>query len=202
MSRIDELLAEHCPDGVERRSLGDLVEILDSQRKPISKDKREKGDIPYYGANGVQGFVKDYIFDGTYLLVGEDGSVINRDFSPVLNWATGKIWVNNHAHVLAEKQEIAILRYVYFALSACDVSKIVRGVPPKINQASLRNIEIALPPLPVQLEIVRVLDAMTSLQAELQAELAARHSQYEFYRDSLLSFNDVGTPPLEEDNFD
>lgn len=195
LKRIHELIAEHCPDGVQRRPLGEVVHILDSQRKPISKDKRESGAIPYYGANGVQGYVKNYIFDGTFLLFGEDGSVINKDYSPVLHWATGQIWVNNHAHVLAEKAEVALLRFIFYALSACDVSGIVRGVPPKINQASLRNIEIPLPPLAVQLEIVRILDALTSLQAELQAELAARRSQLEFYRDSLLSFNNASTPP-------
>src|SRR3989339_117385 len=98
-SKIEKLIAELCPNGVEFKELGELVNILDSQRRPVTREKREIGEIPYYGANGIQSYVKDYIFDGTFLLMGEDGSVINKDGSPVLNWVSGKIWVNNHAHI-------------------------------------------------------------------------------------------------------
>ena len=181
MSRIEQLIAELCPDGVEWKELGEVVEILDYLRKPISKDKRESGIYPYYGANGILGYVKDYIFNGTYLLFGEDGSVIHDDGTPVLTWAKGKIWVNNHAHVLSEIQESALLRYVYYCLSTIDVTSIVRGMPPKINQKSLRTILIPIPPLPIQQEIVRILDTFTYLDAELQAEL-------EHYRNQLLNF--------------
>lgn len=114
MSKIDDLIKQYCPNGVKYKELGNIVNILDNQRKPVSKDKRIQGDIPYFGANGIQDWVNDYIFDGTFLLVGEDGSVINKDNTPVLNWATGKIWVNNHAHILSEKKEEAVLRYIFF----------------------------------------------------------------------------------------
>lgn len=188
MSKLQELIRELCPEGVEFRKLGEVCEILDSQRKPIAKGKRIAGEYPYYGANGIQDYVIDYIFDGVYLLVGEDGSVINKDNSPVLNWAVGKIWVNNHAHILAEKP-YSNLRYIFFALQIVDVSRIVRGIPPKINQENLKNIEIPFPPLEVQKEIVRILDAFTSHAAELQAELQARKEQYEYYRNKLLTFD-------------
>lgn len=188
MIGIDELLKQHCPKGVEFTTLGNVVEILDNMRKPISKDKREPGDVPYYGANGILGYVQDYIFDGTFLLMGEDGSVINKDRSPVLNWAEGKLWVNNHAHVLREKKDKALLRYVFYFLATTDVSDIVRGTPPKINQANLRSIRIAVPPIEVQREIVRILDTFSKLEAELEAELEARRLQYTFYRDQLLTF--------------
>lgn len=122
------------------------------------------------------------------MLFGEDGSVINKDNSPILNWAEGKIWVNNHAHVLSENIEIAVLRYVYFYLQTIDVSDIVRGTPPKINQTNLRNIPIPVPPLEIQREIVNVLDTFTKLEAELEAELEARRRQYHYYRDQLLNF--------------
>lgn len=85
MSKIDDLIQEFCPDGVEYKRLGDLVNILDSQRKPIKKSLRSSGEIPYYGANGIQDYVADWIFDGEFLLIGEDGSVINPNGSPVLN---------------------------------------------------------------------------------------------------------------------
>jgi len=190
MSKLDELIKELCPDGVEYRSLGDVVNILDNLRRPITKKDRKPGVYPYYGANGIQDYVEDFIFDGMFLLVGEDGSVINTDNSPILTWAEGKIWVNNHAHVLSEIKQIALLRFIYFALQNTDVSSIVRGVPPKINQKSLRDIKLPIPPIPVQKEIVQILDKFTSLEAELEAELEARKKQYEYYRDKLLTFEE------------
>ncbi len=192
MSKIDELIQELCPDGVEFRELGQIVNILDHLRKPVTKTARTTGQYPYYGANGIQDYVGEYILDGTYLLVGEDGSVINKDGSPILNWAVGKIWVNNHAHVLSEISKIASLRFVFFCLQTIDITKLVRGVPPKLNQRNLRSILIPIPPLPIQEEIVRILDKFTKLEAELEAELEARKKQYEYYRNQLLS-------PIEKD---
>lgn len=151
----------------------------------MKKELREQGPIPYYGANGIQGYVADWIFDGTFLLMGEDGSVINPDKSPVLNWVSGKIWVNNHAHVLAQIEGGPLLRFIYHVLTGNDVSGIVRGTPPKINQNNLRNIRIPVPPIEIQEEIVRVLDSF----AELEAELEARKAQYAYYRDKLLTFD-------------
>lgn len=187
----DCLLNFEGADGVEWKKLGEVCEILDSQRRPVEKTKRSIGKYPYYGANGIQDYVDDFLFNGTFLLVGEDGSVINKDNSPILNWATGKIWVNNHAHILSERKEIMSLRFLYFVLSVKDISKLVRGVPPKLNQVNLRNIEIPIPPLPIQQEIVRILDTFTELTANLQTELEARRKQYEYYRDKLLTFDSV-----------
>lgn len=192
MSKLKELICELCPNGVEYKTLEEVCNILDYQRKPVSKSKRKFGIYPYYGANGIQDYVDDYLFDGTFVLVGEDGSVINKDNSPIINWADGKIWVNNHAHILSERSEIMLLRFLYFALSVIDVSAIVRGTPPKLNQANLRNIKIPTPPLPVQEEIVRILNHFTNLAAELQAELQARKEQYEYYRNKLLTFDKIG----------
>ena len=192
MSKLEELLKKHCPYGVEYKNLDEIVDILDNLRKPVSKDKRTKGSYPYYGANGIQDYVDNYLFDGAFILMGEDGSVINKDNSPVLNWASGKIWVNNHAHVLFN-EDINILRFVFYYLQTIDVSSIVRGTPPKINQQNLRNIVIPLPPIKVQKEIVRILDEFTEkttkLQELLHRETILRKKQYEYYRDKLL-FND------------
>ena len=98
MSKIEELLKN---EKVEWKKLEEVCEILDSMRKPISKKDRNPGQYPYYGANGVQDYIDNYIFDGQFILMGEDGSVMNKDNSPVLHWIDGeKLWVNNHAHVL------------------------------------------------------------------------------------------------------
>jgi type I restriction enzyme S subunit len=195
MSILKELLKD-LP--VEWNDLIELVEILDSKRKPISKSQRISGIYPYYGANGVQDYVNDYLFDGTYLLIGEDGSVINEDGSPVINWATGKIWVNNHAHILAEKTNTS-LRYLYYYLSTIDVRKIVKGNIPKITQQDLRRIQIPIPypndpekSLKIQQEIVRVLDGLSeqnkALTSALAQEIDQRKKQYEYYREDLFRF--------------
>lgn len=191
MSKINELIQQLCPKGVEFKKIDGLVNILDSKRKPISKAKRIYGPYPYYGANGVQDYVEDYIFDGTYLLLGEDGSVINKDGSPVLHWATGKIWVNNHAHILAEKENPELLlRFLFYALAELNVTKVVKGNIPKITQQNLKEFIVPIPPIQVQQEIVKILDQFTALDQELNNELQARKQQYSFYLNQLLSFED------------
>ena len=179
---------------VEWKKLGEVCQVLDSQRKPVSKGNRSQGEYPYYGANGIQDYVDGYIFDGTYLLLGEDGSVINTDNSPVLHWATGKIWVNNHAHILQENNK-ALLRYLYYTLQCTDVSDIVRGMPPKINQANMRNILIPIPSLEEQTRIVGILDTFTSAIENLKEQIAQRRKQCEYYRDQLLDLE--GKPGVE-----
>ena len=170
---------------VEWKKLGEVCEILDSQRKPVAKEERSQGIYPYYGANGIQDYVSSYIFDGTFLLMGEDGSVINKDKSPVLHWTEGRIWVNNHAHILKENER-ALLRYLYYSLQCTDVSDIVRGVPPKINQANMRNIPIPNPSLSEQQRIVSILDTFTSSISNLKQQIEERRKQYEYERDLLL----------------
>lgn len=190
---LADMLTQYCPDGVEYKLLGNVLINFDSKRKPVTKKDRREGIFPYYGANGIQDYVDDYIFDGTYLLIGEDGSVIKEDKTPVINWASGKIWVNNHAHVLQCSSEDALLRYVYFYLQTVDITKyITGGTQPKLNQKNLNKIPIAVPALQVQERIVEILDKfdalVNDLSSGLPAEIQARSQQYEHYRDQLLSF--------------
>ncbi len=187
MSKLETLIAELCPDGVEIRCLEDCCNLLDKKRKPVTKASREAGKYPYYGANGVQDYVSDYIFDGTFVLVGEDGSVITKSGTPVVTWAEGKIWVNNHAHIIEEKDGV-MLRYLYHYIQTIDVTSLIHGNIPKLTGGDFKALKIAVPPLEVQREIVRVLDSFTLLTAELTAELTARKKQYSFYRDKMLNF--------------
>lgn len=182
MSKINELIKEMCPNGVEFKKLEDCCNILDNKRKPISKGIRERGEYPYYGANGIQDYISDYIFDGKYVLVGEDGSVQTPNGTPIVNWAIGKIWVNNHAHIIEEIDGVS-LRYLYHYLQIVDVKDLIHGNIPKLNQSNFRNIKIAVPPLEVQEEIVKILDKF----GELEAELEARKSQYEFWRGKVFN---------------
>lgn len=183
MSKLAELLDELCPDGVEYRPLGELLAIRDSERRPVTKSDRVSGPYPYYGANGIQDYVNEYIFDGEFILLGEDGSVLTDDFRPVTTWAAGKIWVNNHAHVLAAKSDEISLRFSYYALTSTDIRQFVSGGSrAKLNQSGLRLIPLPVPPLEVQQEIVRVLDAFTDLEQSLVWELELRKKQYAEYR--------------------
>lgn len=200
MTHIEQMIKDMCPHGVEFKTLGEVCEILDAKRKPVTKNQRASGEYPYYGANGIQDYVNDYIFDGTFLLIGEDGSVINKDKSPVINWAKGKIWVNNHAHILSEKKDIVLLRFLYYYLQTIDVSDLVWGTPPKLNQQNLRSIEIPLPPLEIQEKIVECLDKFSALAAELQAELQLRRKQYEYYRTQLLTPHSDGISANKTDD--
>lgn len=185
-NKLEELIKKLCPNGVEYKKLEDCCNILDNERKPVTKSARIKGEYPYYGANGIQDYVSDYIFDGTFVLVGEDGSVINKNGNPVVTWAEGKIWVNNHAHVIKEKENV-LLRYLYHYIQTINVSVLIHGNIPKLNQGDFRNLRIAVPPLEVQCEIVHILDDFTLLSAELSAELEARQKQFSYYRECLIN---------------
>lgn len=190
MSKLEVLIHQLCPGGVEYRALEHCCKILDKKRKPVTKAARVSGQYPYYGANGVQDYVADYIFDGVYVLVGEDGSVITPSGKPVVNWATGKIWVNNHAHIIEEKQGV-LLRYLFYFLQTVNITPLIHGNIPKLTGSDFKAISIAVPPLEVQREIVRILDQFTELTAELttqlNAELTARKKQYAYYSSLLLS---------------
>ena len=202
MSKLEKLIAELCPNGVEFKHLEDCCNILNKKRKPVTKAARENGEYPYYGANGIQDYVSEYIFDGTFILVGEDGSVVTPSGTPVVNWAVGKIWVNNHAHVVEEVEGV-YLRYLYHYIQTIDVRDLIHGNIPKLNQSDFRKLKIAVPPLEVQRAIVRVLDSFTLLTTELIAKLTAEHTvrkkQYDFYRDILLKRNDkVSVKTIDE----
>lgn len=189
MSKLERLIEELCPNGVPFERLENHITLKDSERRPVTKKDRTAGCYPYYGANGIQDYVGDFIFDGTFLLVGEDGSVITESGTPILNWAVGKIWVNNHAHILIEKKG-TLLRYIYYALQYINISTLVRGTPPKLNQQNLNNIKIPVPPLPVQEEIVRILDTFSELTSELISELTAelnkRKQRYQYYKEYII----------------
>ena len=132
----------------EKKTLADIVNIWDSMRKPLSATERDKMQkiYPYYGATSLMDYVDNYLFDGIYLLMGEDGTVVDDKGFPILQYVYGKFWVNNHAHVLTGANGFST-ECIYILLSTTNVKSIVTGaVQPKINQANLKNIPIAIPP--------------------------------------------------------
>ena len=135
------------PKGWEVKELGEIIDIHDSKRIPLSKNEREKREkiYPYYGAASLMDYVDEFIFDGTYVLLGEDGTVVNEDGSPVLQYVWGKFWVNNHAHVLSGKKGIST-NFLYILLSNLNVSGAITGaVQLKINQKNLKEMKIIMP---------------------------------------------------------
>ena len=135
-------------------SLGEVVEILDKQRKPITKHDRKAGPYPYYGATGVLDYVAGYIFDEPLVLLGEDGAKWEAGMRSAYH-VDGKVWVNNHAHVLRSKRDRLLDKFLIEIINQADLTPYITGVTvPKLNQAKLKSIQIPLPPLEVQREIV------------------------------------------------
>ncbi|NNN45362.1 MULTISPECIES: restriction endonuclease subunit S [unclassified Vibrio] len=177
---------------VEWKSLGKLAENLDSKRKPITSGQREPGNIPYYGASGIVDYVKDFIFDGDFLLVSEDGANLLARNTPIAFSISGKNWVNNHAHVL-KFETYAERRYVEYYLNSIDLTPYISGAAqPKLNKKNLNSISIPNPSLEEKERIVSVLDKFhtltTSISDGLPREIELRKKQYGYYRDLLLSF--------------
>ena len=169
-----------------------LSHNLDSQRQPVTSNKRTAGIYPYYGASGIVDYVDDYIFDGDYLLISEDGANLLARNTPIAFSISGKSWVNNHAHVL-KFDNYHTRRYVEIYLNSIDLSPYITGAAqPKLNQKNLNKIEIPLPPIEEQQHIVSILDRFDKLCNDisegLPAEIEARQKQYEYYRDKLLTF--------------
>ena len=176
-------------------TLEDIAENCDSMRKPVTSGKREAGEYPYYGASGIVDYVRDYIFDGDYLLVSEDGANLLARSTPIAFSISGKNWVNNHAHVL-KFDRYETRRFVEFYLNSIDLAPYISGgTQPKLNQKNLNRIEIPLPGQKRQKYIVDILDRFDAicndLTSGLPAEIEARQKQYEYYRDKLLTFKEV-----------
>ena len=137
------------PDGWRTGTVGEIIEIHDSKRIPLSgadRSKMEKKIYPYYGAASLMDFVDNYIFDGKYLLLGEDGTVVDDAGYPILQYVWGQFWVNNHAHILTGRLGYDV-ESLYMLFKQTPVKSIVTGaVQPKISQANLRSVQVVIPP--------------------------------------------------------
>ena len=137
--------------------LENCVEFLDERRIPIKENERISGEYPYYGASGIIDYVDNYIFDGNFILLGEDGANIIDRSSPLAFKVSGKCWINNHAHVLLPHDDFNI-DYLTNYLESLSYSKYNTGsAQPKLNQEICRKIIITVPPLPEQTAIAEIL---------------------------------------------
>ena len=157
-------------EGWEEKLLPEISENLDSIRKPVTKGKRTAGIYPYYGASGIVDYVDDYLFDEDLLCISEDGANLLMRTYPIAFPISGKVWVNNHAHVLRFKS-IVTQKYVEYCFSGMKLDEYITGAAqPKLTQKALNSIIINLPStLDEQQSIVATLDSIKSKVDRLQA---------------------------------
>ena len=152
--------------------LGDICFNLDSKRKPIKASERESGIYPYYGASGIVDYVSEFLFDENLLLVSEDGANLLARSSPIAFSVSGKLWVNNHAHVL-RFHNLSTQKCVELFINHIDISKYVTGsAQPKLNQEKLNGLMIPIPPLEIQKQIAKTLDTAAELLTMRKQQLA------------------------------
>ena len=180
----NEQLKREIPKGWEVTNIGKITANFDSRRIPLSQNERNsmKGDIPYYGATGVMDYVDQFIFDGQYVLIAEDGSVVDGDGHPIVQMIWGKTWVNNHAHVLEGCNGYSN-ELLYFVLKDIPVIKIMTGsIQKKINQDNLNNYKIPQIPHEIANQFTSILKTIFSKLRAIEIE----NSELTKLRDWLL----------------
>lgn len=156
---------------MEKMLLEACCEILDSMRVPITAANRQEGPYPYYGANGIQDYVADYIFDDDLVLLAEDGGNFGSKEKPIAYRVSGKCWINNHAHVLKPKIGLNV-DYLCYSLMFYKVDGIVNGATrQKLTQASMRKMQIPYRSMEEQLQIVQKLTRILKIKNQRQQEL-------------------------------
>ena len=140
--------------------LGELTDNFDAARVPVKQADRRPGPYPYYGASGVVDYIDDFLFDGEYLLIAEDGENLRTRTTPIAFLANGKFWVNNHAHIVRGNSNTTTL-YLKYALSELDISGYLTGsTMPKLTQGNMNSIPLLIPPLPEQRAIAHILGTL------------------------------------------
>lgn len=187
MSKIEDLIRQYCPEGVEFVQIKDIAKC--SMGEFVHKSKQDP-NAPYPVYNGGitnTGFYKEYNTDENKVIVSARGAGAG-----FVNVIERKFWAGNSCHIISVcNADRTNYKYLFYALKNIEEGLIgnqQKGGIPAVSKTQLETTSIPLPPLPVQQEIVRILDSFTNLAAELQAELQARQQQYEYYRDQLLKF--------------
>ena len=190
MTKLEELISELCPDGVEFKELRAVLKIKNgSDYKAFGE-----GDIPVYGSGGVIACIDRFVYDKPSVLIPRKGSLDKLYYVDKPFWNVDTIFYTEI------NTDIVVPRYVYHCLLREHLERLnTAGGVPSLTQTVVNKVKIPVPPLEVQREIVRVLDKFTLLSAELSAELSARRKQYEYYRNEMLTFdNEVKVLPLEK----
>ena len=183
MSKLQKLIQELCPDGVEYKTLGEIATIKNG------RDYKHlgKGNVPVYGSGGIMTYVDTYVYNKPTVLIPRKGSLGNLFYVDTPFWNVDTIFYTE-----VDTQQIDV-KYLYYLLAKEHLENLNKaGGVPSLTQSILNKIILPIPPLEVQNEIVRILDHFTDLAAEMQAELQARKEQYEYYRNQLLTFDKIG----------
>ena len=176
--------------------LSEVADILDSFRKPINSTERTKRIqgktenelYPYYGATGQVGLIDEYLTDGEYVLVGEDGAPFLEPFKNKSYIIRGKAWVNNHAHILSGKKDVLSNQYLNYFLNSFDYRNYVNGTTRlKLTQGNLTQIPIPLPPLPTQHAIVSRIETLFAELDKAVQHLRTAQQQLKTYRQAVLN---------------
>lgn len=173
------------PEGWRLGTVSEIIETHDSKRIPLSgaqRDKMKKKIYPYYGAASLMDYVDEYIFDGKYLLLGEDGTVVDDAGFPILQYVWGQFWVNNHAHILTGKLGYNV-ESLYMLFKQTPVRSIVTGaVQPKISQVNLKSIPVVIPPT----NLIRAFNNQVNEMFALIRNIEVENKSLSTLRDSLL----------------
>lgn len=172
------------PKGWEVRRFEDIVDIFDNQRIPVNSKEREKRKAkarklyPYYGANGQVDWIDDYIFDGEYLLIAEDGGSWGA-FEKTSYRVSGKFWVNNHAHIVKGKKGVAINEYLELVINILDITKFMSGTTRgKLTQSDMKRIQVPLPPIELQKQFAQIVEEFEKKREEMQKTLETLESLF------------------------
>lgn len=192
MSKLEKLIQQYCPDGVEWKPLGEMCDSLNKGTLTTSKLVKSNGhNYPVINSGReLYGYYSKYNNEGDALTIAARG-----EYAGFVSYFSERFWAGGLCYPYRANTPTVSTKYLYYYLKSkqeyirhCLVAE---GGIPALNKSIIEMFEIPVPPLPVQEEIVRILDAFTELQAELQAELQKRKQQYNFYRDNLLNFKDI-----------
>lgn len=192
LQKLDELVKarfvelfgdpETNPKGWNRQRLDQICENLDSRRVPITSTDRKAGRYPYYGASGIVDYVEDYIFDEDILLISEDGANLAMRSTPIAFSVSGKVWVNNHAHVVRFESK-ATQKYIEICFALTDISGSITGTAqPKLNQAKLNAMMFCIPPIELQEQFAAFVEQTDKSKAAIQKALEEAQTLF----DSLM----------------
>ncbi|NCQ19458.1 MAG: restriction endonuclease subunit S [Ignavibacteria bacterium] len=181
----------------EEKTLNEISENLDSKRVPITKNVRNQGTIPYYGASGIVDYVEDYLFNEDLLCVSEDGANLLARTYPIAFSISGKTWVNNHAHVL-RFENMASQKFVEVYLNSIKLDEYISGMAqPKLNQTMLNKIPIPFPPQIIQETIVNKYDALSIELKKIETIYKQKLADLEELKKSILQKAFAGQLKIE-----
>jgi len=187
MNRLEQLIADFCPDAVEFGKLGDFANVDKGQQLNLTEMSVDESYPVMNGGINPSGYFNEFNTEENTITVSQGGASAGY-----VNFLTTKFWAGAHCYIVKPKSKGVINKFLYYLVKNSETriqeSKYGAGIP-GLNKSTLEQLSIPLPPFPVQEEIVRILDTFTALEAELEEELEARTKQYEYYRDALLNFD-------------